>query len=175
MLFELMDRNVWSKASKDTTGLKAFYETKKNKYMWEPGFSGAVYTFKNEKAYKDAEKLLSKKGVTDEELMKKVNTTEEPDGVTVVHGRYEYAKYKDFTKEELVKGKPTKAKKNDNGSYTVTLVEEVYNNPTPKSLIEAKGYIVAEYQDYLEKKWHEELRAKYPMKVEETVFKSMVK
>ena len=33
MLFELMDRNVWRKVSKDTTGLKAFYEKNKGKYM----------------------------------------------------------------------------------------------------------------------------------------------
>jgi peptidyl-prolyl cis-trans isomerase SurA len=35
--------------------------------------------------------------------------------------------------------------------------------------------VVAEYQDYLEKKWNEELRNKYPVKVDESVFKGMVK
>ncbi|OSZ78601.1 hypothetical protein CAP35_10225 [Chitinophagaceae bacterium IBVUCB1] len=175
MLFELMDRNVWSKASKDTIGLKAFYETKKNKYMWEPGFSGAIYTFKNETTLKEAQKLFSKKDVKDEDFMKKLNTEENPDAVTVIHGRYEFSKYKDFPQSELIKGKFTKSKKNENGSYSVVRVDDVYNTPMPKSLIEAKGYIVAEYQDYLEKKWHEELRAKYPVKLDETVFKSMVK
>ena len=51
MLFELMDRNVWSKAAKDSVGLKAFYETHNSKYNWEPGFDGAVYKFKNKAAF----------------------------------------------------------------------------------------------------------------------------
>lgn len=176
MLFELMDRNVWSKASKDTTGLKTFYETRKTKYLWEPGFTGAVYTFKNESVLKDGQKMLQgKKPATDEELMKKLNTDQMPDAVTITHGRYEFVKYKDLPQESIVKGKLSEAKKNDNGSYTIVKADDVYSTQTPKSLNEAKGYVVAEYQDYLEKKWNDEMRAKYPVKVDEPVFKSMVK
>ena len=176
MLFELMDRNVWSKASKDTTGLKSFYETRKNKYQWEPGFTGAVYTFKNEAALKEGQKMLqAKKTATDEELMKKLNTEQMPDAVTITHGRYEFSKYKDLPQASVAKGKLSEAKKNDNGTYTVVKADEIYTTPTPKSLNEAKGYVVAEYQDYLEKKWNDEMRAKYPVKVDDAVFKSMVK
>lgn len=176
MLFELMDRNVWSKASKDTIGLKEFYETRKGKYQWEPGFTGAVYTFKNEAALKEGQKMLqAKKPATDEELMKKLNNEQTPDAITVTHGRYEFAKYKDLPQASIAKGKLSEVKKNDNGTYTVVKADEVYTSPTAKSLNEAKGYVVAEYQDYLEKKWNEEMRSKYPVKLDEAVFKSMVK
>lgn len=175
MLFELMDRNVWSKASKDTTGLKTFFETRKDKYQWEPGFSGVVYTFKNEDVMKKGKKLLSQKDVKDETFFKELNTEQMPDGVTITHGRYEFSKYKDFSQDVIKKGKLTEAKKNDNGTFTIVKAEEVYNVNTPKTLGEAKGYVVAEYQDYLEKKWNEDMRAKYPVKVDEVVFKSMVK
>lgn len=175
MLFELMDRNVWRKASTDTTGLKTFYETKKDKYQWEPGFKGAVYIFKNETAMNTGKKLLTKSNMTDEDLVKKMNSDSIPDAVTIQRGRYEFSKYKDYPQSEIVKGKITSAKKNDNGTYSFVKVDEVYNTNTPKSLDEAKGYIVAEYQDYLEKSWHDMLRQKYPMKVNEDVFKQMVK
>lgn len=176
MLFELMDRNVWSKASKDTTGLKAFYETRKGKYQWEPGFTGAVYTFKNEASLKEGQKMLQgKKAATDEDLMKKLNTEQMPDAVTITHGRYEFSKYKDLPQSSIVKDKLSEAKKNDNGTYTIVKAEDVYTTQTAKTLNEAKGYVVAEYQDYLEKKWNDEMRAKYPVKVDDAVFKSMVK
>jgi peptidyl-prolyl cis-trans isomerase SurA len=176
MLFELMDRNVWGKASKDTTGLKAFYETRKNKYLWEPGFTGAVYHFKNETAKNEGIKLLNKKGgMKDEDLVKKLNKDTIPDAVTIQHGRYEFSKFNDFPQAALVKGKMTEVKKNADGSYTVVKVEEVYSQPTPKSLDEARGYAIAEYQDYLEKQWNEEMRRKYGMKLDEGVFKSIVK
>ena len=35
LLFDLTDQKVWSKAVKDTTGLKLFYEKNKNNYMWD--------------------------------------------------------------------------------------------------------------------------------------------
>lgn len=175
MLFELMDRNVWSKASKDTIGLKAFYDTHKSKYMWEPGFEGVVYHFKNEASMKEGVNALAETDGTDEAILKRVNNNATPDGVTIQHGRYEFSKFKEVPQSELVKGKTTKATKNDDGSYTVVKVTEVYNAPMQKSLDDARGYVVAEYQDYLEKEWNDQLRKKYPVKVEEKVFRSMVK
>eukprot|EP01030_Chromulinospumella_sphaerica_P006050 gene6050-biopygen5271 len=79
MLFELMDRNVWSKASKDTVGLKAFYESHKAKYMWDAGFEGAVYKFKSKAAYDTGMIMIRQKKYTEEEIAKAINTTERPD------------------------------------------------------------------------------------------------
>ncbi len=174
MLFELMDRNVWSKASKDTVGLKKFYEANKTKYTWEPGFKGAIYTFKTEAKLEEGKKMLAKKDTKDQDLMKKLNTETMSDAVIIQRGHYEFSKFKDFPKEAIVKGKLTEVKKNDDGTYTVVKVDEVFNTDSPKSLDEARGYVVAEYQDYLEKTWNADMRKKYPLKVDEAVFKSMV-
>ncbi|HOI33102.1 MAG TPA: peptidylprolyl isomerase, partial [Bacteroidales bacterium] len=43
LLFDLMDKEVWSKAVKDSTGLAAFYETHKNNYMWGERADATVY------------------------------------------------------------------------------------------------------------------------------------
>jgi peptidyl-prolyl cis-trans isomerase SurA len=51
----------------------------------------------------------------------------------------------------------------------------VYDKPSQKSLEDARGYVVAEYQDYLEKAWNEQMLAKYPVKTDQAVFRSMVK
>ena len=175
MLFELMDRNVWGKASKDTVGLKAFFDARKGKYMWEPGFTGAVYKFKNERALKEGLKLLADKKLKDEDIIKKMNSDTLPDAVTVQRGHYEFAKFNEFPRTAIVGGKVTEAKKNADGSYSVVRVEEVFNQPTPKSLDDARGYVVAEYQDYLEKQWNDEMKKKYSLNVNESVFKSLVK
>jgi peptidyl-prolyl cis-trans isomerase SurA len=111
----------------------------------------------------------------EEEIYKQLNSEEHPDAVNIQRGHYEYAKFTEVPQSALVKGKLSQPVKNSDGTYTVVKVDEAYSTPTGKSLEEARGYAVAEYQDFLEKQWNTELRAKYPVKVNEKEFKSMVK
>jgi peptidyl-prolyl cis-trans isomerase SurA len=177
MIFEMMDRNVWGKAGRDTTGLKAFYMAHPNKYMWEPGFTGAVYHFKDEASMKKGLTLLQQKGgVKDSVLNKALNPEGSAmDAFSVDRGRYEFSRFKDVPQSSIQQGKLSPAVKVTDGTYTVVLADKVYSTPSPKTLDEARGYAVAEYQDVLEKTWNSSLRSKYPVKVDETVFRSMVK
>jgi peptidyl-prolyl cis-trans isomerase SurA len=174
MLFELMDRNVWGRASKDTVGLKNFYAKNANKWQWEPGFSGAVYRFKDEAAMKKGMAVLQKKDAKDEDLYRALNADGSAESVNISRGHYEFSRFKDVPQASIEKGKYSAAVKSADGSFTVVKADQVFNQPTAKSLEEARGYAVADYQDALEKQWNAELRAKYPVKVDETVFKSMV-
>ena len=47
--------------------------------------------------------------------------------------------------------------------------------PTPKTLEEARGYVIADYQDELEKQWVASLQKKYPVRINEPVLMSLVK
>ena len=173
MLFELMDRNVWSKAAKDSSGLADFYGKHKSKYMWEPGFEGAVYKFKNRNML-DSGVAMIKSGVTDENIVKEMNSSNHPDAVSIQRGRYEFSRFKDASQAELMNDK-MKVIPAANGQYTVVVAKQIFTSPGQKSLSEARGYVVAEYQDYLEKQWNEKMRRDYPLKVNDAVFKTMVK
>lgn len=176
MLFDLMDRNVWGKAGRDTIGLRSFYARNPNKWQWEPGFTGAVYHFKDEAALKKGMAILQKNNTAkDEEMYKVVNAEGTVDALNIQHGHFEFSRFKDVPQSGIVKGKLSTPVKATDGSYTVVRAENIYTQPTPKTLDEARGYAVAEYQDTLEKTWNAELRAKYPVKVDEQVFRSMVK
>ncbi len=74
-----------------------------------------------------------------------------------------------------MKGKVSAPTHATDGSYTVVRADNVFTQPTSKTLDEARGYAVAEYQDNLEKSWNAQLRAKYPVKLDEKAFQSMVK
>ena len=90
-------------------------------------------------------------------------------------GKFQFSDYNDAPRSAIANDKILDAKKNEDGSYTVVKVKEVYNTPTNKTLEEARGYVVADYQDFLEKDWNSAMRTKYPVKVDESVFNSMVK
>ena len=86
----------------------------------------------------------------------------------------EFSKFKDATQAELTSGK-MKTINGTNGTYKLVFARNIYPGPGVKTLDEARGYVVAEYQDHLEKQWSDKMRKEYPLKVNEKVFKSMVK
>jgi peptidyl-prolyl cis-trans isomerase SurA len=57
----------------------------------------------------------------------------------------------------------------------MVVANKLFKAPAERTLDEARGFAIADYQDYLEKKWNDELKAKYPVKVEEKTLKSIVK
>ena len=53
-------------------------------------------------------------------------------------------------------------------------VVQVYHQPTQRSFEEARGMLINDYQQVLEKQWEEALRKKYPVVVDEKVLSAIV-
>lgn len=170
LLFELTDEKVWTKAVQDTTGLKAFYKTVKNNYMWEERANVLVYTVKDPALVKKARKLAAKK---DPETVKsKLNKT---DDLAVIVQQLKFSKGDD-ARVDRMNWKPGLGENIENADGSTSFIRIVnIEQPQPKTLSEAKGFIVSDYQEYLEKQWIEELREKYTVQVNEDVLGSLVK
>lgn len=170
LLFELTDEKVWTKAVQDTTGLKAFYETVKNKYMWDERANVLIYTVKDAALVKKARKLAAKK---DPETVKgKLNKT---DDQAVIVQQMKFAKGDD-ARVDRMEWKPGLGENIENADGSTSFVKIVkIEAPTAKTLSEAKGFIVSDYQEHLEKQWIKELREKYTVQVNEDVLGSLVK
>lgn len=172
LLFELMDRMVWTKAVKDTLGLEEFRKNNENKYMWGNRAEVAIFNCNDSKICDAAHKLAEKK--KDVAAIKdKLNKNSKDEHVSTIEGKYEKGQYDVVDKVEWKAGVSPVEKLNDS-TFRFVWVKQIVG-PEPKSLKEAKGYIVSDYQEYLEKTWLEQLRKKYPIKVNETVFESLIK
>ncbi len=165
LLFDLTDKNVWSKAVKDTTGLKAFYESNKSNYMWGRRVNASIYTVKNPEAVVTVKNFLST-GLSDDDILLEVNH-DSLDILTIQSGKFSG---KDNPVLEKIAWKPgiSEEMKTDDGVVFVNIRELV--KPEPKELNEARGLITADYQNYLEAQWIKDLRMKYPVVVDKEVF-----
>ncbi len=172
LLFELMDRMVWTKAVKDTLGLEEFRKKNESKYMWGKRAEVAIFNCNDEQIANQAHQMAQDKK-TGDEIKDKLNQAGSTAHVSVIEGKYEKGQYDVVDKIDWTPG-ITPVKKLNDSSYQFILVKQIVG-PEPKSLKEAKGFVVSDYQEYLEKTWLEELRAKYPIKVDESVFKSLIK
>ena len=52
---------------------------------------------------------------------------------------------------------------------------KVYMQPTTRTFNEARGLVINDYQDYLEKEWIKELKKKYPVVINQKVLADISK
>jgi len=173
LLFEATKNMVWDRASEDTVGLRKYHEKNKSKYQWDERatiLTVAVDT--TNKSLVDAIFKFAKKNPID-----KVFDKFDKDKKYISYQRSTVEKkstdaYKGLT---FAKGSATEPVLGpDQTDYMFRKVESIMPAGL-KSLDEARGYIIADYQDHLEMVWVDELKRKYDVQVNQDVFKSLVK
>lgn len=173
LLFDLMERNVWNKASSDTAGLNTYYANNKAKYVWKPSFEGKVFQSGNPEEMNELYNRVNKGEAIMDVYNDMSSRREKPAKISMQEGRFELFKF-NTTPDQFVAEKPTKPFLNST-SYTVVFPSKVIAVEEVKSLGDARGFVVADYQDYLEKEWNASLKKKYPVKVDEKVLSTIIK
>src|SRR6056297_90183 len=169
LLFELMDQKVWTKAITDSAGLNEYYKNHKENYMWDERWEGSIYYCKNEEIYQKVDKEINKRRLfrrklTNNELLEKYN-----DGKEVL--KVETGIFKQGENEiidEMVWEKGTT--KNDK---LMILIKGEKLKPSIKPFEEAKGNVISDYQEYLEKEWIKKLRDKYNIRINKQVLSTL--
>ena len=169
MLFEVMERNVWSKASGDSTGLKNYYDSHKAGYTWNVSADAILFSGANETVAKEAIKHI-KEGLNWKTAMENSGGQLQTDS-----GRYEIAQIPISKKINIVQGLVSEPIINEtDGTSTFVKIIRLYPANQQRSFEEARGLVINDYQGYLEEKWINQLRQLFPVKINESVFRSMV-
>jgi peptidyl-prolyl cis-trans isomerase SurA len=167
-LIELTDKKLWSKAVKDSTGLREFYERNKNNYMWDDRVEATVYTCASSEVASEVRKLM-KKIDDDDTLMARVNKSSQLN-LQVKSGKFSKGENEAVDKAAWKPGISPDMKLNN--QVVFVNIKKVLPK-APKQLDEAKGLITADYQNELEKQWIESLRKKYPVEIHQEVVDSI--
>jgi len=72
LLFDITDQMVWSKALKDTAGLRSFYQMHQNDNKWPERCDASVYTCSTKEVSKEVRKMM-KEGKADKDILAAVN------------------------------------------------------------------------------------------------------
>ncbi len=165
LLFELTDKKVWSKAIKDTIGSKEYYENNKNNYMWNERADASIYSCADEKIAKKVHDLL-KIGKAEKEIISEVNKISQLN--LQVETRTFNKGENDMIDKNWTPGISEIIVSPTSKENIVISVNKLLK-PEPKSYIDSKGVVTADYQNYLEKKWLEELKLKYKVTIDKDV------
>ncbi|MFN8303081.1 MAG: peptidylprolyl isomerase [Saprospiraceae bacterium] len=175
LLFDATKQYVWDRANTDSTGLEQYFRTNlSGKYKWDERATVSYYTIKTDDPAlaKKVRDFAAKKPAAD--VLKKFNKKGQPEVVMVSEKKIEKGKNKDLEGKWMA-GTMNESKVDTTAKTTTFFKVEAIEPPSPKGLADARGYAVADYQDYLEKQWIEELRKEYPVQVNEEVLKSLVR
>lgn len=168
LLFDLMEKEVWNKASKDSVGLEAYYNKNKSKYQWNERVEVVMASSANEA---NAQKVLKmmKKGKSQEDINAELNTDSKKN-IIFTKGTYDINDSKLPTSFEVKEGVSKIYEHND--AFHVFDVKAVLPAGN-KSLEEAKGNVINDYQEQLESNWIDGLYKRFSVEVNEDVLQNV--
>ena len=166
LLFDLMDREVWDKAVKDTLGLQEFHSRNASKYMWNDRVYATIITVTRPESLPKVKSLLNN-GIELDSLRNAI----QHDSINyafVRKGYYQKGDNQFVDQTEWKVGVRNEIPSTVDQSTTIVCIREV-RKPEPKTLKEARGLVTSDYQVELEKKWVQSLKERYPVKINEKV------
>ena len=171
LLFEIMQRKVWDKASADSAGLAKYYEAHKGKYWWNASADALLFTCNNAET---AERLKTRLGANPTTGWR-LSIDSMGAAIQADSGRYELAQIPGtaFGAPSAQTFTELAGNKADN-TVSFAYVLTVYNNREPRNFHDARGFVINDYQGFLEEEWVAGLRKQYPVKIDEQVFKTLL-
>ena len=173
LLYEISNREVWERAEKDETGLRAWFDAHKKDYAWqEPHYKGIAYHVKTKADVKAVKRSIKK--VPFEQWAEVLRTTFNAD--SVIRIRVEKGIFKagdNGTIDRLVFKLKQTTFDAENADYPIEAVYGKKQKKYPDDYTDVRGQVVADYQQMLELEWVKSLRQRYPVQINQEILKTV--
>ena len=171
LFFEIMQQEIWNRAQNDSTALVELYEKNKKSYLWNQSADAVIFFCSDETIAKTVYEQVEK-NPKDWRKIAEMYTEK----VVVDSSKFEWDQIPGLNKAVPKAGMmiaPT-INKTDNTASFAFIVND-YPKPMQRTFNEARGMVINDYQDILEKQWNETLLKKYPVVIDERVLAEISK
>ena len=172
LLFDITKEIIWDKAARDTAGVANYYNQHSDKYIWKDRAQVTSYTLRSINPELVADVINSARNYNPSQLANKFNHDNE---LVVYKEELLESDNKSLIGISLNQGTITAPdfKKN----LKVTTFKKIENliPAGPKTLQEARGYVISDYQDYLDQEWIAQLKKEYKIKIQKKALKGLTK
>ena len=167
LLFEIMEKKVWSMSAMDTVQLRSYYADHRSQYIWQASADMLVMTCTNDKTAQETLEQL-RLGADWQKL-----ATAKPNELQADSGRYELTQFPFLIQPKA--GQSSTIQANEDGTYTFVRLYTLYPKGQLRDFESAKGSVINDYQNQLEDNWVKELREKHPVVVQESALQKLIK
>ena len=173
LLYEISNRLVWDKASKDEKGLAGYFAKNKKRYRWEqPRFKGIAYHVKDVSDIKAVQNSVKGKAFGEwAEILRNTFNNDSVIRIRVEKGIFK--KGDNALIDKMVFRKDTTVQAVKDYPYDATFGKLLKKGP--EDYTDVKALVIADYQEQLEKEWVAALRKKYAVVVDEKVLATVNK
>jgi peptidyl-prolyl cis-trans isomerase SurA len=168
LLFELMQDKIWEGAKNDTLGLKVFYNNNMKNYLWPDRIIGSIASSSSYKTIKKVRKSWLNNHSNDK-IDKLLNTRKQ--NVIFSKGEFELGD-PPLPKNLILSKHPITGVIKENNNFFVVKIDE-FVPESQKTILEAKGQLISDYQNELESRWILELKSKFHVDLNEEVFQKV--
>ena len=164
LLFDIMEKEVWKKASEDSVGQRGFFDKHQELYKSGERVNATIY-------YADSKSNL-------ELLSKSLQATDSTSVREILKTRNIYSETGTFQREDRpalrsIDWKPGYYTSQNGNTFHLIVVNKMIPAGA-LSFEDARASVISEYQDELEQNWLTALRKKYPVKVNDKIKKYVV-
>lgn len=170
LMFEISNRNVWERASKDTEGLEKFFQDHRGNYKFDtPKYKAFVVFASNDSLANEAKNYAESLGTPDpatfaEKMRERFGRDVKVERVIAAKGENAITDYLGF-------GAARPASNNSRWNHYFAVAGKVID--APEEAIDVKGAVTNDYQTELERQWLEKIRNKYKVKINRKVLKEV--
>ena len=171
LLFDITKDFVWDKAAQDTTAIRSFYSVNKDRYKWGERVRFTNYSLRTTDPTIITPILNASRKKSPEELIEEFNVESD----IIVHKTEILDRDHETLKGiQISEGTISPPEFHNNLKVTTFRKIEEILPPRLKTLKEARGYVISDYQDQLDKEWIDELRKEYKVKIEKKALKNLI-
>lgn len=167
LLYEISLKKVWDKASKDQKGLEDYFQKHRNDYRWNnPHVKGILVQTTNDSVSSLVRARME--GLQKDSIIpvirKEFKGTAQIDKILVEQGANPMVDY-------LVFGGPKV--KASGPKYSDFFIYDTKMLTSPEEMSDVRAQVISDFQNELEAIWIDELKSKYPVKVNEKELKKV--
>jgi peptidyl-prolyl cis-trans isomerase SurA len=171
LLFDLMEKEIWTKSKTDSIGLQSFYDKNLKNYQWKNRLDVTILSSTKLDIIKKAQKYLKNDKSVDF-IKEKLNIKDGAVNIMSKVGVFEEGNEALPKNLQFQTGISEILK--DGEYYFVTKVNETLP-AGPKELDQCRGKAINDYQQYLEENWVKDLKNEFKVEVNQTVFENIKK
>lgn len=161
LLFGIMQQRIWDRAARDSAGLEEFYNKRKNQYTWKENGDVILFTVFDPQVALQAREELARSPSDWKKIMEAHGGFVQADSA-----RFEIDQLPVKEGERLREGQVSSALKNEvDGTSSFVYLLRLYPGGQQRSFEEARGMVLNDYHAHLEDIWINELKRKYPVRI----------